>query len=180
MPIFTRRAERPRADNYRKFLSAIREDFDRCCAYCLLPELLASGKGNFELDHFRPKSDPRFAALANDYDNIYYACHVCNHYKSNSWPQNELIHRGYTFVDFCVDHFSMHYREESSGEWTSVSPSGEYTLQRLNLNSEHLVEIRYTLRFLASSERIAYIDWNCPSRPQIESLLQRLGVSSQV
>lgn len=48
------------------------------------PPAIESDIDNFELDHFKPKSDERFASLAADYYNLYYSCHVCNHYKGAS------------------------------------------------------------------------------------------------
>src|SRR4030095_2488898 len=55
--IFSHRSPTPMTtQDYRRFRPYIREDFNECCAYCLLHELLAGGTENFELDHFKPKS----------------------------------------------------------------------------------------------------------------------------
>jgi len=95
MPVFLRRRTSPlKTDDYTKYRPFVREDFRECCAYCLLHEIIAGGEANFELDHFRPKSRPKFAGLINDFYNLYYACHVCNQYKGQLWPTTELSERG--------------------------------------------------------------------------------------
>lgn len=144
MPHFFRRAQAPVvAGGYRSFRLFVREDFSRQCAYCLLMEVLAGGVDNFELDHFRPKS--RFPELLNDFYNIYYACHPCNHTKRDIWPSAELEARGISFVDLCKDDFAAHFRVNEDGKWEGVTAPGGYTVDKLRLNREHLVTIRKLL-----------------------------------
>jgi hypothetical protein len=170
--VFARRDPPPAASaDYRKYRPLVREDFCECCAYCLLHEILAAGADNFELDHFKPKSDARFAALATSYYNIYYSCHVCNHYKGAAWPSEELASVGCRFLDPCVDMFSAHFREDPSGEWVPLSKAAEYTAARLRLNRKHLVEIRSLLRDLALLRRLDPPDWDHPARDQIARLI---------
>jgi len=172
MGIFARRNPPPRfSGDYRRYRPYVRADFRECCAYCLLHEMLAAGGDNFELDHFKPRSDPRFAGLAADYYNIYYACHVCNHYKGATWPSEELIASGYRFVDFCSDLFSEHFAEEITGHWTPLSQAGEYTAARLRLNRQHLVEVRALLREIASIRGQPTLDWDSPAGDQIARFL---------
>lgn len=126
--------------SYRDFRPFVRNDFLRQCAYCLMTELLAGGAENFELDHFRPKS--QFPQLLNDFYNIYYSCHPCNHAKLDKWPSAELEALGYSFVDLCVDDFDEHFEVLSNGEWRGVTGAGRYTIDALRLNREHLVTLR--------------------------------------
>ncbi len=151
MPIFRRRAEAPslRGKGHARFRSAVREDFAECCTYCLLHELLAGGADNFELDHFRPKSLPRFAHRVEDFFNLVYACHPCNKYKSNIWPPQDLRTQGYRFLDFSVDDFSEHFLETARGRWLPLSKAARYTERRLRLNRDHLLEIRGLLQEIA-------------------------------
>ncbi len=172
MPAFARRQPPPPpSEDYQVYRPLIREDFCECCAYCLLHELLASGADNFELDHFKPKSDKRFKALSSTYDNICYSCHVCNHYKGRTWPSDELISLGYRFLDPCSDSFSSHFREESGGDWTALSKPAEYSAARLRLNRKHLVEIRLLLRQLSALRGMPLLNWDQPARDQIMRLL---------
>jgi hypothetical protein len=49
--------------------------------YCLIREQWGRVSGEFDLDHFVPQH--RDPALAQEYDNLLYACGVCNLAKSN-------------------------------------------------------------------------------------------------
>lgn len=170
MSVFTRRPMAPLVKgDYTQFRPFVREDFSECCAYCLLHELLAGGADNFELDHFRPQS--LFASLVNDFYNLFYACHVCNRHKSNSWPSAELAVAGYRFVDLCRENFSTHFIELESGEWKPLTEAGFYTQARLGLNRRHLVRVRALLREIARLLGRESINWDQPSKDQIARLL---------
>lgn len=173
MAVFVRRAPPPAVESdYRKYRPYVREDFCECCAYCLLHEVLAAGVDNFELDHFKPKSDERFTSLAADYYNLYYSCHVCNHYKGASWPSEELAAQGWRFVDPCLDVFSDHFSEDDSGRWIPRTKAGEYTAARLRLNRRHLVEVRGLMREVAALRGMPPMNWDHPTRDQIAALLR--------
>lgn len=144
MPRFSRRATPPLVKGgYRSFRPFVREDFVRQCAYCLLSEVLAAGQENFELDHFRPRSS--FTKLVNDFYNIYYSCHPCNHIKRDKWPPAELEAQGVTIVDPCKEEFTTHFQPSSDGTWEGVTAAGAYTIDALRLNRQHLVTIRKLL-----------------------------------
>jgi hypothetical protein len=145
---------------YRSFRPFVREDFSRQCAFCLLSELLAGGEENFELDHFRPRQ--RFPDLLNDFYNIYYSCHPCNHIKRDSWPTQALEDRGIRFVDLCKEDFASHFSVDKSGRWHGLTNPGKYTVDKLNLNRQHLVSVRTLLERLGihPEERISDAELN--------------------
>lgn len=58
------------------------------CVYCAIHENSMGGIRNFHVEHYRPKSI--FTDKENDYCNLFYACPICNTFKSNDWP-NEPI-----------------------------------------------------------------------------------------
>ncbi|MFL6195890.1 MAG: hypothetical protein ACJ75H_17050, partial [Thermoanaerobaculia bacterium] len=128
------------------------------------------GPENFEIDHFRPKSLPRFADRVNDFYNLYYTCHPCNQIKGDRWPDPALELLGYGFLDLCVDSYSDHFEEAADGTWSPRSRQAEYTLAKLRLNRSHLVRIRGYLRELAARKRYPLIDWNRPAAEQIQAL----------
>ena len=173
MAVFRRRPVAPslQGKRYGRFRAEVRRDFVACCAFCLLHELLAGGRHNFELDHFRPKSLPHFAHLINDFFNLFYACHPCNKLKANCWPPDELLSQGYRFVDFTQDTFSEHFLETGYGRWLPLSKPARYTERRLRLNRRHLLEIRSLLREIAELRGIPHIDWNRPCRDQVPAVL---------
>lgn len=165
MPVFSRRGAHPgRLGHYTKYRSLVREDFSACCAYCLLHETVAAGPEAFELDHFRPQSHPAFRHLADDFFNLYYACHVCNRAKGPAWPTEELSTAGYRFVDLCAEMFSDHFRQDQSGRWLPLTPAAAYTLERIRLNRRHLCELRRDLQELFALLGSKPIDWDVPIR----------------
>ena len=168
MAIFPRRSPVPTETNYTKYRSAVRDDFVMSCCYCLMPELLAGGSDNFELDHFRPKSREEFAHLAHDYLNIYYACHICNHAKAAKWPSEALLAVGYRFLDYCVEVFSRHFELESSGLLKPLTTAAEYTLERLRLNRPHLVQMRLLIGKIVP---LARQSWDSPSQNWLVPML---------
>ncbi len=173
MPVFHRRLKAPRIKTeYGHFRQFVREDFSECCAYCLLHEIVAAGAENFELDHFRPKS--LFPALINDFFNLYYACHPCNHKKRHNWPKPELESAGYRFIDLCRELFSTHFQEAEDGRWLPLTKAAEYTLAMLRLNRTHLVELRLWLRTIARDRSCEPINWDSPSKEQIAELLEQI------
>ena len=125
---------------YASYRSFVREDFRRCCAYCLLHEFWAGGERNFELDYLRPVS--RFPHLLNDYQNLFYACHVCNQVKSDHWPRPALEAEGIGFVNLCDSDWEAHYRLSADGALEPLTASARYTITTLRLNSPHFVSFR--------------------------------------
>lgn len=171
-PIFSHRSSVPLSTtNYRRFRLYIREDFSGCCAYCLLPEVLAGGEENFELDHFKPQS--LFSHLVHSYENLYYSCHACNNIKRNSWPTKQLLDQGYRFIDTCREDFSTHFKL-SGGRWQPISRPGEYSEHRLRLNRTHLVKLRQIVAELLEILDEQPIDWNVLTAPQIAPIEGRL------
>ena len=145
MPRFPRRTDPPPPTNkYGNYRPLVREDFWGTCAYCLLPELLAGGEENFELDHFRPKS--KFRHLETEFYNLYYSCHPCNKIKRDYWPPPEVETKGIGFVDLCVDDFSSHFAVAGDCEWRGQTDSARYTIDRLRLNKKALLTIRKLLK----------------------------------
>lgn len=140
--------------NYRAFRRYVEDDFVHCCAYCLRHEDWADGAETYEIDHFRPHS--LFPDLICVFDNLYYACHRCNHRKLDRWPSEELLAQGIGFVDFCQDDFETHYELMPDGFWKPLTESARYTLRMLRLNSDDLVRQRvWAIRekFLLDRER---------------------------
>lgn len=151
MPRFHRTRPAPTVQGgYQSYRPYVRRDFEETCAYCVLGELYAAGPENFELDHFRPQS--KFPDLAQDFYNLYYACHPCNHMKRDHWPPQPLQDRGYYLVDLCKDDFEQHFRVQPTGVWIGLTPAAQYTVDLLRLNRRHLIEVRLLLRSLAAPE----------------------------
>jgi hypothetical protein len=152
----------------RAFPACIREDFVECCAYCLLHEIAAGGKENYELDHHRPRA--KFPDQVKTYENHYYSCHVCNHEKGFKWPSDQQLRLGYRFVDPCRERFSDHFDEADNGYWSPRTPAGLYTAKHIGLNREHLRLVRGMLISVCAEAGRPRIDWDRPVRDQVLAL----------
>jgi len=73
---------KPGDSYWRGFQDDLGGVFSGLCGYCE-----AECKG--EVDHFRPKS--RFPRRVYEWSNWVYACHDCNHAKSEKWPKNGYV-----------------------------------------------------------------------------------------
>lgn len=129
---------------YKSYRPYVRADFKETCAYCLIAEVFAAGEENFELDHFFPAS--KFPTRKEDFYNLYYACHPCNHIKRAKWPDERLAEKGIGFVDLCEHDFELHFKELPDGRWEGLTESAKYTIDALKLNRSHLTKIRLLLR----------------------------------
>lgn len=147
MARFTRTSPAPIVKgDYPAYRPFVRKDFEQCCAYCYLHERHAAGEFNFQLDHYRPKH--LFPNLRKQFENLYWSCSVCNGIRSKykHWPSDELLAKGICFVDLCKDDFDQHYEILPDGRLKALTPSADYTIDKINLNSDHLVKLRAILR----------------------------------
>ncbi len=61
---------------------ALRAMSDGYCAYCQSPAENQFG----DVEHFQPKS--LFPTLTYEWDNYFFSCQLCNHRKSDRWPEH--------------------------------------------------------------------------------------------
>jgi hypothetical protein len=171
MPVFRRRSEAPpKRKDHTAYRPQVREDFAQCCAYCLLPEVVARGQENFELDHFHPRAKRGiFKGDINDFYNLYYSCHVCNQNKGAHWPTEDELAAGRRFIDLCREEFDAHFEPESDGQWRPLTIAAQYAAERLRLNGSDLVQIRVFLGELVRLRGLREIDWRRPAQDQIGS-----------
>ncbi len=73
------------AIQYRDWL---RDEFDFRCVYCLEREQWVHRTGHFHSEHFQPVAQR--PDLAVEYDNLVYACHVCNALKRDQTVPDPL------------------------------------------------------------------------------------------
>jgi hypothetical protein len=126
-----------RYQSYKRFLQT---EFLRVCVYCRQPDSSAPNL-NFGVDHYRPKSIPRFASLVCDYENLYYCCGNCNSRKNNDWPLDEKV--GPYVVNPCDHEMASHLRfDAKTGKVVARTPYGEHTEELLQLNDDAVVQYR--------------------------------------
>ncbi|MBI1765278.1 MAG: hypothetical protein HYR56_28015 [Acidobacteria bacterium] len=128
-------------NDWKEFLA--NEGFNQC-VYCAIHEAAFGGQRNFHVEHYRPKS--KFASLVNDIFNLYYACAICNVFKSDDWPSEP-----------CADHSLIFYPNPSEVDYDTLFDidlntglvSGKfvvsrYLVEQLHLNRDQLVLERRT------------------------------------
>lgn len=129
---------RPRP-RWRQFHADLSSAFSGLCGYC---EEIARG----EVDHFRPSS--KFPDLVYEWSNWIWACHDCNHAKSNQWPEDGYIdpcavvaaERPERFFDFDT----AGYLRPKAGLSASASAKARRMISDVQLNAPHHVVRRST------------------------------------
>jgi len=91
--------------------------------------------GGFEIEHFKPQGDRRFARLRCFYPNLLWACNECNSVKGDVWPVAQEIALGMYFVDPCAEPLGKHL-EIRGDAVKALTPAGEYMIDEIALNSE--------------------------------------------
>jgi uncharacterized protein (TIGR02646 family) len=135
----------PCYSDYRKYKPHLRRDFSYCCAYCTIHENEWGGLRHFQVEHFRPKS--RFPQLVVDYENLLYACDVCNCYKGDDWPSDDPLTDGVGYLDPCQNDYDEHFRnEQATGQTNGLTAPARYMIERLHLNRGHLIRVRQKRR----------------------------------
>jgi len=139
--LFVRTETPPRYSDYRRYKPHLRRDVQYWCAYCTIHEAEFGGHFNFHVDHFRLQS--LFPNLRTEYSNLYYACSICNSYKSDTWPIEEQIARGRRFLDPCADDYAAHFEQQPDGTLRELTEPAKYTSAHLRLNRKQLVKLRH-------------------------------------
>jgi hypothetical protein len=125
---------------YRGYKPYLQREFKRLCVYCQQPDSTAPNL-NFGVDHYRPKSIPRFSNLICDYNNLFYCCGKCNSRKSSYWPIDEK--NGPFIVNPCDFKMTDHvWFDSSTCEIISRSKHGKQTIDLLQLNCSELIAFR--------------------------------------
>lgn len=148
-------------NNYQEYKPMLRKLFNHSCCYCTIFE--GENKiGFFHVEHFKPKS--KFPTFECTYENLLYACHKCNVYKSDHWIKSEYgciedcdncknkickVKNVYRFIDPCYED-PKEYIEEKELLLVEKNNSkiGIYTIEMLRLNRKQLVKLRHARRSL--------------------------------
>lgn len=135
------KSKQPTSGEYSDWKEQIAEECYYQCVYCSIHENPWGGIDHYHVEHYRPKSRPEFAHLENDILNLFYACPVCNRFKSNDWPAectndfNTVAYPDPSKVDYAdlIDVSSTDFT------LTGKFPASKYVIQRLYLNRPQLI-----------------------------------------
>lgn len=117
---------------YNEWKEQIAADCYYMCVYCSIHESHWGGIDHYHIDHYKPKS--KFPNLINTITNLYYACPVCNRFKSDDWQgdSNDLN-------VICYPDPSDHdYRDLLKMDLQSYILIGKYTSSKYLINKLYL------------------------------------------
>lgn len=133
--------EWPTTGGYQDWKPILRLEGAGQCVYCAIHEQSFGGERNFHVEHFKPKSKPPFRRLRNAFDNLFYACAICNTFKGSVWPGAVPVNFSRAgFVDpsrfdYCVI-FAV---DPKTAQLSSETRAGRYMLEQLHLNRMQLI-----------------------------------------
>jgi hypothetical protein len=103
----------------------LRREFRSKCVYCRVPDGLKGYEG-FGVDHYLPAS--RFPALAVAWSNLFYACNVCNTWKSDFLSTPER------FLPNPCEHRMADHLQYRGAEVETFTAHGEWLVDLLHLD----------------------------------------------
>lgn len=141
-------SKQPPKGKYSDWKQLLADEGFNQCVYCAIHESSFGGIRNYHVEHYRPKS--KFEALENDIKNLFYACAICNTFKSDDWPEEPC--KDYSNVSYPypgeVDYSDIFITNSSPGVIKGKYVASKYMVQKLFLNRPQLIierRIYYTL-----------------------------------
>lgn len=110
------------------------------CVYCAINIRTFGGIRNFHVEHYRPKAEGKFPDLEHEYSNLFFACSICNGFKSDDWknePSDKLDNHAYP--DPSRIDYSSFLSLGSLYLVESKFPTGKYIVGKLFLNRPQLI-----------------------------------------
>ncbi|MDX1960953.1 MAG: hypothetical protein SFU98_20455 [Leptospiraceae bacterium] len=127
------------------------------CVYCTIKESSFGGIRNFHVEHYKPKGKADFKSLTNIFTNLFYACSICNSFKSDDFPLNPTEDLNipsypdpskYDYSNFIGIDFST---MEAFGE----NAASNYMIYKLFLNRPQLLQLRKEYLYYNKTQEIA-------------------------
>lgn len=110
------------------------------CVYCSININSFGGIRNFHVEHYKPKAADKFPKLEHEYSNLFFACSICNSFKSDDWknePNKELDNEA--FPDPSKINYSDFLFIDSQFNVDSKFFTGKYIINKLYLNRPQLI-----------------------------------------
>lgn len=132
--------KQPTTGTYHDWKEQIAEECYYQCIYCSINESQFGGIDHYHIEHYKPKSIKRFKSLENDILNLFYACPICNRFKSDDWPNDA------TSLDICCypdpsvyNYNTLFTLDLKTYKLSGNNMSGNYITERLFLNRAQLI-----------------------------------------
>jgi len=137
-------AHQPNSGTYSDWKEQIAKECYNQCVYCAIHEAQFGGIDHYHIDHFKPRS--KFPQHEHDILNLFYACPICNRFKSDDWPGDPDLN-AVSYIDPSRINYSELFEVRDNFEIEGKFTSSRYILIRLYLNRVQLIfERRETTR----------------------------------
>ncbi|MFD0932230.1 HNH endonuclease [Psychroflexus salinarum] len=169
-----RKKSTKREDNvnhYRDYKPVLREEANKKCVYCAIDENPCGGYDHFHVEHFRPKSLKSFQNLLKDFENLFYACAICNRFKSNDWPNDPVKdHSVVSYADPNETDYNELFNIHENGKICGNFVASKYMIEKINLNRPQLINERKYILISEKSEEVI---------EKIESMVQKIQLEEK-
>ncbi len=131
----------PAGDDYTKWKEQIAAECYNQCVYCAIHESPWGGIDHYHIDHYRPKSIVEFEIYALDICNLFYACPVCNRFKSDDWPADpdDALNIPCYPDPSKIDYSTIFEIDNSDFKVKGKNVAANYIIERLFLNRPQLI-----------------------------------------
>jgi hypothetical protein len=149
----------------RRIKELVRRECSFHCVYCAIHENSLGGIQGFHVEHYRPRKE--FPSLENKQANLFYACPICNRFKSKDWPAEPQKNFGNaSYPDPSkVDYSIIFQVNEKNGYIQGLYVAAKYMVEKLYFNRPQLILERR--RYFLSQDLM-----NC--RAQLKELTEKL------
>ena len=132
-----------KVSQYGDYKPYLRTEASEKCVYCAIHENPIGGSDSFHVEHYKPKSLPKFKALIKDYYNLFYSCAVCNRFKSNDWPNDPVKdHSIVAYPDPNVVDYNSIFEISENGIIKGKYVASKYMVEKIFLNRPQLINER--------------------------------------
>lgn len=126
--------------DYKPFL---RDEAKKRCVYCAIHDNSLGGIDHFHVEHYKPKSIPRFKSLEKDFTNLFYVCPICNRFKSNDWPNDpQSDFTNISYIDPGTTDYNEVFTILDNGKVTGKYVASKYMVEKIYLNRPQLINER--------------------------------------
>jgi hypothetical protein len=163
-------ARQPSSGTYSDWKELIAKECFYQCIYCSINESQFGGIDHYHIEHYKPKSIVRFKPLENDILNLFYACPICNRFKSDDWPNDATSLNICCYPDPSIyDYATLFTLDIKTYKLSGNYISSSYITQRLFLNRAQLI---YERREQLLNERAFTVRKELERLSKLEAILE--------
>jgi hypothetical protein len=135
------KSSQPATGTYADWKPLLADEGFHQCVYCSVSESSFGGIRNFHVEHYKPKGISCFKYLENVFSNLFYACSICNGFKSDDWPADPDMNLSIACYPNPseVDYSHIFIVENTLGLIDGVNIAAKYMVNKLYLNRPQLI-----------------------------------------